>query len=177
MNHSESPVHEAGKNQPEAEDLLDEFDVEAHACTCRPAPPARRYVIRIDDDRLRVSVPKMPGEEILELVDKCSASYFLDQRLHGGVVREISPDDDVDFRAPGVERFVTSFKLCIEGKVYRWSEPTITREQIAELGGWNISEGVVQIDDDQNEVTLNPNQVVTLGPGCSFGKKIRWKRG
>lgn len=69
------------------------------------------------------------------------------------------------------------FKLCIEGKFYRWSEPTITSEQIAELGGWNISEGVVQIDEDQNEVTLNPNQVVTLRPGCSFGKKIRWKRG
>jgi hypothetical protein len=105
------------------------------------------------------------------------ASYFLDQRLRGGDVREIGPDDVVDFRAPGVERFVTSFKLCIEGKFYRWSEPTITREQIAALGGWNVSEGVVQIDDDQNEVTLNPNQVVTLGPGCSFGKKMRWKRG
>jgi hypothetical protein len=157
--------------------VLDELDLEAHSATGNRTPKARRYLIRVDDDRLRVSVSRMPGEAILQLIDRCSESYFLDQRLRGGDVREIGPDDFVDFRAPGVERFVTSFKLCIEGKFYRWSEPTITREQIAALGGWNVSEGVVQIDDDQNEVTLNPNQVVTLGPGCSFGKKLRWKRG
>jgi hypothetical protein len=101
--------------------ILDEVDLEAHSATGARAPRARCYVIRVDDDRLRVSVPTMPGEAILELVDKCSASYFLDQRLRGGGVREIGPDDDVDFRAPGVERFITSFKLCIEGKFYRWS--------------------------------------------------------
>jgi hypothetical protein len=168
---------QAENTAPDEGVILDELDLEAHSATGARAPRARRYLIRVDDDRLHVSVPTMPGEAILEFVDKCSASYFLDQRLRGGCVREIGPDDVVDFRAPGVERFITSFKLCIEGKFYRWPQPTITREQIAELGGWNISEGVVQIDEDQNEVTLNPNQVVTLGPGCSFGKKIRWKRG
>jgi hypothetical protein len=157
--------------------VFDEVDLEAHSASGDRAPRARRYVIRVDDDRLRVSVPRMSGEAILELVEKCSTSYFLDQRLRGGDVREVGPDEVVDFRAPGVERFATAFKLCIEGRFYRWSEPTITREQIAELGGWNVSEGVVQIDADQNEVTLNPNQIVTLGPGCAFGKKIRWKRG
>lgn len=157
--------------------VFDEVDLEAHSASGDRAPRARRYVIRVDDDRLRVSVPTMSGEAILELVAKCSASYFLDQRLRGGGMREVGPDETVDFRAPGVERFVTAFRLCIEGKFYRWSEPTITREQIAELGGWNVSEGVVQIDADQNEVTLNPSQIVTLGPGCAFGKKIRWKRG
>lgn len=157
--------------------LLDEVDVEAQSAAGTRAPRARRYVIRVDDDRVRVSVPGMPGEAILELVNKCSASYFLDQRLRGGVVREIGPEDVVDFRAPGVERFITSFRLCIEGKLYRWSEATITREQIAALGGWNVAEDVVQIDEDENEVTLNPGQVVTLGPGCSFGKKLHWKRG
>jgi len=160
-----------------SENILEEVDLEAHSATGARAPRARHYVIRIDEDRLRISVPSLRGEAVLELVDKCSASYFLDQRLRDGEVREIGPDDIVDFRAPGVERFVTSFRLVIEGKYYRWSQPTITREQIAELGGWNASEGVVQIDADQNEVTLNPGQVVTLDPGCSFGKKIRWKRG
>ncbi len=157
--------------------VLDEVDLEAHSASGARAPRAQRYVIRIDDERLRVSTPTMQGEAILELVNKCSSSHFLEQHLRRGGVREISPHEVVDFRAPGVERFTASLKLCIEGKFYRWSEPTITTEQIAQLGGWNVSEGVVQIDENQNEVTLNPNQVVTLGAGCSFGKKIRWKRG
>lgn len=156
---------------------LDELDLEVHSATGDRAPRARRYVIRIDAERLRVSVPKMSGEALLELVGKCSASYFLDQYFRGGGTRELGAEDVVDFRAAGVERFATAFKLCIEGKFFRWLEPTITPEQIADLGGWGVSEGVVQIDADQNEVTLNPNQLVTLGPGCSFGKKIRWKRG
>lgn len=173
---SDVEQHQEGTTTDEAF-AFDEVDLEVHSVTGHRAPRARRYVIRVDDERLRVSVPKMSGEALLELVEKCSASHFLDQRLRGGGVREVDAEDVVDFRAPGVERFATAFKLCIEGKFYRWLEPTITPEQIAELGGWSVSEGVVQIDSDQTEVTLNPNQVVTLGPGCSFGKKIRWKRG
>ena len=38
----------------------------------------------------------MSGEAILELVGKCSTSYFLDQRFRGGDVREVGPDEVVD---------------------------------------------------------------------------------
>lgn len=67
--------------------------------------------------------------------------------------------------------------LSIEGKEYPWDEETITREQIAQLGGWDVSQGVIEVDKDNNERTLAPNEVVELKPGKGFGKKHKWKRG
>lgn len=69
------------------------------------------------------------------------------------------------------------FTLDIEGELYDWFEKTITTEQIAELGGWNPSLGVIQIDKDHNEKTLQPGEVVDLKPGMGFSKKVKWKRG
>lgn len=159
------------------EGILEELDIEAHSETGTRAPRARRYTVRIDRERRRVSTPTPTCELLLELVEKCGESHILEQRLRGGGVREIGPTEIVDLRAPGVERFVTYFRLFVEGNVYRWAEDTITTEQIAELGGWNVSEGVVQVDANQSEIQLNPGQVVKLEPGCTFGKPLRWKRG
>lgn len=69
------------------------------------------------------------------------------------------------------------FHLDIEGTIYPWSESTISTEQIAQLGGWEPSAGVIQIDQDNNERTLQPGEVVELKPGLGFSKKVRWKRG
>ena len=69
------------------------------------------------------------------------------------------------------------FFISIEGKEYPWKRETITFEEIAQLGGWEIGQGVIEIDKDNNERTLNPGEVVHLKPGHGFGKKIRWKRG
>lgn len=69
------------------------------------------------------------------------------------------------------------FFVVIEGVEYDWDEPTITTEQIAELGGWDISQGVIEVDEDNNERTLAPGEVIELKPGHGFGKKHTWKRG
>jgi hypothetical protein len=69
------------------------------------------------------------------------------------------------------------YTLVIEGKDYPWTEDTITAQQIVALGGWDISQGVVEIDKDNNERTLRPDEVIELKPGLGFGKKHRWKRG
>ena len=42
----------------------------------------------------------------------------------------------------------------IEGTVYEWDQPTITTEQIEKLGGWDASQGVIEIDEHNNEKTL-----------------------
>ena len=70
-------------------------------------------------------------------------------------------------------------KFCVntEGAFHEWPVGTITTEQIAELGCWEVSGGVIQIDENNNERTLRPGDVVKLEPGHAFCKKVRWKRG
>ncbi|MBC8065589.1 MAG: multiubiquitin domain-containing protein [Chlorobia bacterium] len=69
------------------------------------------------------------------------------------------------------------YVLDIEGKLIDWDEPTITAERIAELGGWEFSQGVVLIDADNNERPLAAGEVVELKPGMGFSKKVHFKRG
>jgi hypothetical protein len=65
----------------------------------------------------------------------------------------------------------------VEGVVHPWPSETITTEQIITLGGWPSSQGVIEIDRDNNEHTLQPGEVVHLKPGHGFAKKVRFKRG
>jgi hypothetical protein len=65
----------------------------------------------------------------------------------------------------------------IEGIEHPWPKNTITTEEIAKLGGWDPSLGVIEIDKDNNERTLKPHEIVELKPGHGFSKKIKFKRG
>jgi hypothetical protein len=69
------------------------------------------------------------------------------------------------------------FFVDIEGVIHPWPRDTITFQEIAQLGGWDPSQGVVEIDKDNIEHTLKPGDVVELKPGHGFSKKVRWKRG
>lgn len=67
--------------------------------------------------------------------------------------------------------------VSIEGTEYPWPKDTITTEEIAQTGGWPVSDGVKEVDADNNERDLRPGEVIELKPGHGFAKKIRWKRG
>jgi hypothetical protein len=69
------------------------------------------------------------------------------------------------------------FTLDIEGTLKPWSKETITTEELIALGGWDLSQGAIVIDADNNEQTLQPGQTVELKPGMGFSKKVRFKRG
>lgn len=70
------------------------------------------------------------------------------------------------------------FHLDIEGVgLVPWDHDTITTEQISELGGWDPGQGVIEVDKENNERTLQPGEVIELKPGLGFSKKYRWKRG
>ena len=97
-------------------DLVEEVDVEATAGVGQRRPRARRYRIRIDRERFVVEVPEMTGREILQLAGRCPPeAWMLSQRFCGGKVVPVELDDVVDFRAPGVERFMTLPKDQTEG--------------------------------------------------------------
>jgi hypothetical protein len=70
------------------------------------------------------------------------------------------------------------FSINIEGTSHDWPLSTITTEQIAVLGGWQASAGVIEVDQKSgSEVTLAPGQVVELKPGQGVGKKVLFRRG
>ena len=70
-------------------------------------------------------------------------------------------------------------RYCVntEGNEHNWSRSTITTEEIAALGGWPASQGVIQVNEDNTERTLAPGEVVELRPGHAFCRRVRWKRG
>ena len=70
------------------------------------------------------------------------------------------------------------YRLNIEGELKPWDQDTIITEEVAALGGWDISLGVILIDlKDNTERTLQLGEVVEIKPGMGFAKKVRFKRG
>ena len=103
---------------PEVEVEVDEVEIETFAQQggVHRAPKAKRYVIRVDKTKYTVDVSAMTGREILVLAGKVPAEqYKLTQKQHGGGAATIQLDDVVDFRAPGVERFMTLKRDQTEG--------------------------------------------------------------
>ncbi len=74
-------------------------------------------------------------------------------------------------------KMATAFEVDVEGKIFVWNRWTITTEEIAGLGGWDPAQGVIMVDRENNERTLNPGESIEIKPGLGFGKRIRWKRG
>tara|TARA_R110001606_G_scaffold399304_1_gene584225 strand:+ start:4191 stop:4901 length:711 start_codon:yes stop_codon:yes gene_type:complete len=99
--------------------------------------------------------------------------------------REDEPDllignnETASLSPKGVEKFRIDLliRICIEDEFFPWPRKTIKTEEIAELGGWDVSQGVIEVDKDQNERNLEPGEEITLRPGLSFGKKFCFKRG
>jgi hypothetical protein len=83
------------------------IDIEIYAKEDKKPPHAKGYRIRIDKDYKVVHVPKMTGREILGLVGKTPEKYLLSQKHRSGKVTPVSPDQEVDFRHHGIERFQT----------------------------------------------------------------------
>jgi hypothetical protein len=66
----------------------------------------------------------------------------------------------------------------IEGSEKPWSDDEITVAQIRELGGWDSSQQVVEVNlEEQTERTLGDEDIVALKPGHGFAKKIKFQRG
>lgn len=144
---------------------------------------ARRFAIQIDETTHTVVGPLISGTQLLELAGLDAETHFVTQILVGEDDIVIKPDDQVDISQPGREKFTTVAKpreecvLDIEGTLHRWPKETITTEEILELGGWSAAEGVLFIDAENVERTLQPGEVIQLECGACFSRKVRFKRG
>lgn len=114
--HKNKEKNEQSETQVEAAEV-DELDIEEFSKMHGGKPPkARRYRIRVDREKYTVEVPEMTGRQILELAKKLPPeNWLLNQKLKGGHVKAIGLTEVVDFRTPGIERFMTLPKDQNEG--------------------------------------------------------------
>ncbi len=96
-------------------EVVEEVDLEAYAKADKTVPAARRYRLRIDKEYRVTENPEPTGRQILALVGKTPEGYTLSIKLHGGQARPIGPDEKVDLRHRGIERFMTMPRDATEG--------------------------------------------------------------
>ena len=140
----------------------------------------RSFRVEIDERRFEWGASELTGLVVKRLVgaDPACTGVWLERRDEPDLF--VTDDDIVKLEADGVEKLKTGpvFVLRIEGTEFQWAKPTITTEQIAELGAWDPSHGVQQIDLATNEArTLKPNEIIDLKDLKTFAKKIGWRRG
>ncbi len=88
-------------------DEIEIVDLEEYACADRPIPKrVKYYLIKVDDEKFRVQSP-IKASEILIVADLDPCDYNLIQKFRGGRSLELEPDQVIDLREPGVERFVS----------------------------------------------------------------------
>lgn len=88
------------------DEILELIEIEAYAATQKRKPRAKLYAFRVGKLRIEVRDPIITGRRILELAGKMPPEkYTLRQVEHGGILKPIELTDEVDLRAPGIERF------------------------------------------------------------------------
>lgn len=140
----------------------------------------RSFRVEVDERRFEWGDEKLTGLITKQLVgaDPTCTGVWLERREEPDLF--IKDTDIVQLMAEGVEKLRTGrvFTLWIEGKESHWPKTTIAMEEIAELGGWDPSEGVQEIDLTTNEArTLKPEEIIDLTKIKTFAKKIGWQRG
>jgi hypothetical protein len=111
----------AGLDQADQE-ILDLVEIEEYGKKNQKPPKAKKYRIRIDKAKYEVGVPRMTGRQLLLLAGKTPPErYTISQKIHGGQAKTIGLDEEADFTAPGVERFMTLPLDQQEG----WDAPTV----------------------------------------------------
>lgn len=84
------------------------IEIEEYAKEGKPIPDAEQYKIRIDKEKYIVAVVEMTGLQLLELAGKNPPNQFsIFQKMKGGQTKKIELGETVDFRTPGIERFMT----------------------------------------------------------------------
>lgn len=89
-----------------AEEIHELIEIETHAAHGQRKPKAKRYAFKVGRNRFEVTEAVLTGRSILEIAGLTPVEkYTLRQVAHGGVLTVIGLTDEVDLRAPGIERF------------------------------------------------------------------------
>jgi hypothetical protein len=96
-------------------ELVELVVIEEFAKRGEMPPRAKTYLVRIDKKTYHIQKPDPTGEELLEAAGKTSAGFKLYQIFRGRQPEPVAPNQHVDLRAHGVERFTTVPKDPGEG--------------------------------------------------------------
>jgi hypothetical protein len=69
----------------------------------------------VDKVFYKVDKECLTGREILTIAEKNPERFFLNKKLHGGLVKRIENNEEVCLSHPGLERFMTMPKDQTEG--------------------------------------------------------------
>jgi hypothetical protein len=97
-------------------DIVEVVEIEIYGRDNKKPPRARKYHIRIDKEPKVVEKRFIDGRELLHLVNKTPEEWRLFQKLHGGHMEEIEPEQSVDLGKQGIERFTTMEKAQRPGE-------------------------------------------------------------
>lgn len=103
------------EQQPQPDEILEVVEIEIFAIEEKPLPPAKRYIIRVDREKVTVHKPELTGTEILALVNKTPAQFKLYEHRRHHQPKLILPDEVVHLHAHHIERFTTMPKDTTEG--------------------------------------------------------------
>ena len=96
-------------------EMVELVAIEEFAKRGEKPPRAKTYLVRIDKKTYQIHKPDPTGEELLEAAGKTSACYKLYQIFRGKQPEPVAPNQRVDLRAHGIERFTTVPKDPCEG--------------------------------------------------------------
>jgi Multiubiquitin len=97
------------------------------------------YQIKLDENSLTVNDPIITGQQLLGLAGKHPTDQRLVyQLLQNGQLEGIRPDETVDLRKPGIEKFLTfdtdrTFFFTLDGQKFEWPAPNITGRKLKDL--------------------------------------------
>ncbi|MBB5036758.1 multiubiquitin domain-containing protein [Prosthecobacter dejongeii] len=112
-------------------------EIEKH-CGQECPPPARRYIIRVDEKRIVVDAPKVTGRDILVLAGLNPDLTMLNQKI-GKRFEPVGLEKVVDLTACGVERFTTLPNEQSEGRPNFRRQFALPEEDVELLEGSELA--------------------------------------
>jgi Multiubiquitin len=132
---------------------------------------SQTYSLRLDDRVYTSPDPIVTGQQLLDMAGKRPSDQFLVyQLLQSGQMEGLRPDETVDLRQPGIEKFLTfetdrTFFFTLDGRKLEWPAAVISGRKLKDLAGvdpstYEVWQEVRGADDraigDQELVSLEP---------------------
>jgi hypothetical protein len=129
------------------------------------------YQIKLDENSLTVDDPIITGQQLLDLAGKHPTDQRLVyQLLQNGQLEGIRPDETVDLRKPGIEKFLTfdtdrTFFFTLDGQKFEWPAPNITGRKLKDLA--KVDSATYEVWQEirgSNDRAIKDTELISLEP-------------